>query len=178
MALDIYDSVFWPTDSWSTHAWPLGFWPIASLGPLYETYALWHPPSRILRDYLTRWLLVPDIITSQLPDEPDDLGAVYDTSPLLEARVHTEQPRRYHGLQIVLRDRDENTGYQKAHHISEALARVENRRINIGVRAYRLKTIRTVTDVFPLGTERGGSGRRQLFSMNFLAVIIGLEHRL
>jgi hypothetical protein len=178
MALDQYDSAFWPVDSWPSRFWPLGFWPL--LVPLPPpppiwtvTDLLWHSPAYILHKALLGAQPDLDIFVGYLPPSPDDVVGFFDTTPILEHRVGSGMFRRFYGLSVMVRSVEYGPGLELAGTIQDILKATYQQEIEIDDRRYRIRSVDVVTGVFPLGREREGPGR-QLFSINFVASLTGL----
>lgn len=109
-----------------------------------------------------------------MPDTPDNVITVYDTTPVLQGRSPrnpTDMRRRY-GIQIAIRCRDNFTAWQKAGGIESLLLAMNYILVlSFPVGVLARTTISLSTGLVKYGEEE--KNRRKLFSMNFLVTIWG-----
>ncbi len=142
-----------------------------------------HSPAYILAQYLIDEGLLTDpsesadwkMYTGSLPDgllTDHNAVACIDTTPVKDGRIMGGDPLFHHGIQLLLRSTDYNTGYAKASLLAEAFAAVDDDQVAIdsGLNTYEIANVSQVSGVLVLGQE-DGTKRREMFSVNFLATL-------
>jgi len=139
-------------------------------------------PSAIIAQYVISTLGLFDSVGSNptwplyrslLPDSssiPDDIGAIYDTSPYTQGKTMTGILDQRYGIQFMIRSRDYDTGFVKAKALLESLQSTTLVDEIIGGTTFRINNISSVTGVTLIGTEES-SKQRYLFSVNLLTTI-------
>lgn len=98
-----------------------------------------------------------DLFTASMPSEPDDCVAIFDYPGGAQGQFGYEKPN----VQIMVRDKDYQTGYALCRDIKYFLHDEHNNRIINGTRYIR---IFCKTDILPLGQDEKN---RYKFSINF-----------
>ena len=211
MSYTLYDNKYLARNYFADRVWSVGYWPgRLPLAPeIQETYTLWHPPSRILAEFLINsqsdynyqnengfyqedfwhpnfwndlfWqngesveFETWDIYCSAIPDEPDEVISIFDTSPVLERRVSSQPYRRYYGLMILVRANDAVTGRTKMNEIFENLRMIDRDEVDVEYYSYRIDRVVFPNGINHLGCEPG-TKQRHVFSLNVLSTVLGLE---
>jgi len=169
---------------------PIGHWPDGHF-PIYHwpgtpdeedktpSDDLQHTPCFIIGSYLIANGIVSlpslsddwPLYKSALPDIADNYGAIYDTTPIVDARVSKSYPNIHYGLQIIIRASDYEIGKAKARAIAVILETIQNSSVEFGEYEYSIRTARPTSGVIPLGQEPETTKRRYLFTINFLSTI-------
>jgi len=112
------------------------------------------------------------LFINALPDKStikDSAGAIYDTSGTLDGRVlSTGEVVEHYGLQVKIRSRDYQTGWQKIRDIAASFSTVQNIVVNIGDDDYRVWNISRTSPVVNLGIDER---KRFQFTVNFLTTM-------
>ena len=107
---------------------------------------------------------------SHLPNNPDNAGAIYDTTGLKDGLLMEGTVIYKYGLQMLIRSFVYGDGRTKANAVASEMESITDDSVVIGATTYTLQNISQVGSVLFLGIEQG-SKRRNLFSINFLATI-------
>lgn len=135
--------------------------------------ALDHPINRIIAELLID-LSVGTSITSgewavfagSLPDQPDSCIRVSETTSVSDGRLHpTGLTVTHPGVQILIRDPEQEDGHEKANAIAVALDTVERDVVTIGASTYLIQAVNRVGDPIYLGTDVPRS-QFHLYSLN------------
>jgi len=166
-----------PNYSWPANFWPEHFWPETSDAVFGYTDVLAASPCCIVGGYLIAETIVSlpsledswPIYKSGLPDVADDSCTIFDTTPIVDARVSNTFPNIHYGLQIILRASDYETGKAKIKAIMALLETVRNEVITLGVdlEIYKIICLSNMSGIISLGQELGTTKRRYLFTLNF-----------
>lgn len=142
-----------------------------------ETDTLEDSPASVLATYIVGLghMTTPSsgstwpLYVSSLPDGDnvaDDAGAVYDTTPLKDGRLMMGPIVQHYGVQLTIRSRDYDDGWDKVNDIAAALDSVVDVTVTRDSVDYLIENV-SRAGVNPLGTEPG-TKRRYLFTANFL----------
>jgi hypothetical protein len=163
------------------------FFPVETVSGPYvppdtdEGYRLNASPATILREYITFITLLqtpsgssvwPCYIGS-MPDGDfieDDCACAYDTSGWLDGRIMDGPSIEHFGVQLMIRSREYQDGWDKADSICSALSAVLNYPIDYGDDSFVIYNVSRTTPIVSLGNERE-TKRRFLFTINFLTTI-------
>jgi len=168
-----------PKGFWPTGFHPTRFWPKApSAEAEEESDDLAHSPCFIVGAYLIAESIVTlpsssslwPLFKSHLPDVVNDYGAILDTTPIIDGRVHNSSHNVHYGIQVIIKCTEQKSGMEKANAILSDLENVKNDDVVFDDYTYRLKTANPATSIIPLGLEPG-TKRRYLISLNFLVVL-------
>lgn len=181
MSIDYYIRSF-PRRSWPDDHWPIFHWP----GGLAEAEVvivpsddLQHTPCFIVGSYLIANGIVSlpslegdwPLYKSSMPDEVNDVCVIYDTTPIIDARVSESYPNTHYGLQIIIRASDYETGKAKARAIAVVLETIQKSSVEFGDYEYEIRTARPTSGVISLGQEPETTKRRYVFTINFISTI-------
>jgi hypothetical protein len=110
-----------------------------------------------------------------MPDEPDNLMVVYDTTGELDGRImSTGEVVEHPGIQVAVRAKDYPTGYDKSLQICKAFEEVKNFPVAISsTEAYVVSNITRRSGIISLGIDENDRKRRHYFSINFIMTIGG-----
>jgi hypothetical protein len=110
-----------------------------------------------------------------MPDEPDNLMVVYDTTGELDGRIMvTGEVVEHPGIQIMVRAKDYPTGYDKCLQICKAFEEVKNLPVAISsMETYVVSSITRRSGIISLGIDENDRKRRHYFSINFIMTIGG-----
>ena len=115
-------------------------------------------PAEILREYLNEGYV------NNLPDVEEDIVTIFDTTPLDDGRISETGERVLHyGIQIAIRYKDYEDGYQKLQNITNTLNDLQNEMIG----DYKLHNAIKVSTGF-VGVD---DKRRNNFVSNFILTI-------
>lgn len=175
-----------PKGFWPTGFHPTRFWPKApGEEDLTPSDDLQHTPCFILGSYLIAEAIVSlpslsddwPLYKSSLPDDQnveDNASAIYDTTPIIDARIRRGFPNTHYGLQIKIRASNYEIGKTKALNIFSSLQDIQNSGVEFDDYIYEILAANLTTGIISLGLERG-TKRRYLFTLNFLSVIKRME---
>jgi len=144
-----------------------------------ETSVVTDTPAAILANYLTGLALmtVPSVegswplYISHMPDQPDLAGAIYNTTPIKDGRaMQGGGIIQHYGVQIIIRSKDEETGWDKCNILTGQLSSIHNAETILNGDTYTIHNISIMGGVNSLGMEPG-TKRRYVFTMNFLTSI-------
>ena len=108
---------------------------------------------------------------SHLPDVPDVAVGIYNTTPIKDGRnMDDGSIMQHYGVEIVLRCRSEEAGWDKCNEILTQLCAVHNAETLLGAANYRIHNVSVIGGINALG-EEPGTKRRKLFTMNFITAI-------
>lgn len=133
-----------------------------------------HSPAMILRAVLIQKLqgtlptdrLEWPITVGQMPDKPDELIAIFDTSGQLDGRTHADGVVHSHpGIQIRVRSNLYPTGYAKANQLRIALQQILGDVVQIESSSYTVLVGSKIGDILSLGKSEEVN-KRDLFSIN------------
>ena len=142
-------------------------------------------PSIILRAYITEVLETMSLPTdkttwplyvSHLPDGNNvrtDAGCVYDTSGINDLRQMNGFVPQHFGVQLRIRSRDYEDGWNKIEDVAIDLDQVNNVSIIVDTEEYEMQNISRIGTIAILGTEPG-TKRRFGFTANFIMTIRNL----
>ena len=146
-----------------------------------DGYRLNASPAVLLREYTTLITLLqtpsgaaewPCFISS-MPDGDlieDDACCFYDTAGWKDGRVMNGPTIEHFGVQLRVRSKEYQDGWDKADSICSAFDSVLNYPLDYGDDSFILYNISRASAIFSLGTE-AGTKRRFLVTANFLATI-------
>lgn len=133
-----------------------------------------HSPAMILREVLramgkgtlpTEQLSWP-IYVGQMPDKPDEVIAVFDTSGQLDGRTHVDGVVHSHpGIQIRIRSTRYDLGYARANQLRIALQEIKREVVLIEAVSYTVHVGSKIGDILSLGKSEEVN-KRDLFSLN------------
>ena len=138
-----------------------------------------HTAHRIIADLLIELSVGTSVTTGDwavfygsMPDSPDSAIAVFSTEGIKDGRVMNDgEVDFHHGINIQIRDAEQEDGYQRANAIAEALDKqVDDYSITVGSSTYTIHAISRKGDVIHVGTEVKDS-KRHLFTINATAAI-------
>lgn len=157
--------------------------PIHLIIDLLESYApttvLTDTPAAVIANYITGLALmtVPSaggnwpLYISNMPDSPDNIGAIYNTTPTKDGRsMEGGGVMQHYGVQIGIRCTTEETGWDKCNVIAGQLAAIHNNETILNGDTYTIHNVTIIGGINSLGQE-AGTKRRRIFTMNFLADI-------
>jgi len=139
-------------------------------------------PAAILATYLMQQLIMTSpsasstwpLYIASLPDGAnvqDNAGAIYNTTPVKDSRQMSDGfVLKHYGIQIKIRAKDDETGWDKCNDILSLFDAVHNVDVTKGDVLHRLQNISQTSGIVSLGTEIG-TKRRLLFTMNFLVTL-------
>ena len=129
-------------------------------------------PAKVIRQLLIDLGLASDggpswpAYSPNVPDLPNVMIAVTDTAGRDGGREMATGERAEHdGIQILLRDVDEDSGFLKAKQVAIALDAVSYENVSVGGHTYTVATIVRTGPVLPLG-KAVPSSKRWMFSIN------------
>ena len=114
------------------------------------------------------------LYTSHLPDGDNvetDCGVVYDTTGLMDGRLMTGLVPQHPGIQLRIRSRVYETGFNKIEDIAASLDEVSNSSFVIAAGEFEIQNASRTSPVIPLGLEVGSTKRRFLFTVNFILTV-------
>lgn len=116
------------------------------------------------------------LYVSSTPEEPDECGTIYDTTPISHGLIQaTGEQSQHFGLQLRVRSKEYASGWQKISAALRALI-MSNAFVDLSDQNpqgfYRICACVPSGGIVALGVEREGQKRRQLFTVNFLATIV------
>ena len=136
--------------------------------------SLAHSPADIIRELLIDLSLgvTPavgatwPIFAASVPDEPDSLITVTNTTGVLDGRSQIDgEMWEHHGIQLAIRCGNHPDGWVKANAVSEALDKsVKLNTVTIGSDQYTVHAISRRSGVIAAGTGPGDG--RHLFTIN------------
>lgn len=140
-------------------------------------------PAAIIANYLATLAMVTNpseaedwpVYISYMPDGgnvKDDCCAVYDTAGILDGKRMDGIVNEHQGIQVKIRSKDYQTGWQKINDIARTLDVVESLSVEVidSEKNYTVHNISRKGCIFPLGLEVEGK-RRYLFTVNFAVSI-------
>jgi len=144
----------------------------------YETDS----PASILASYITGQGIMSSpntssdwpLYVSHRPDEPGDIGTIYDTSGIKDGRdMRTGAIEQHYGLQIVIRSESYEGGWNKINVLLSNLDSIFNTNVVKDDTTYTIHNVSRIGTINPLGYEKN-TKRRHLFGANLLASITQL----
>jgi len=144
-----------------------------------ETSVVTDTPASILANYLTGLALmtVPSaagswpLYISHMPDQPDLMGGIYNTTPVKDGRaMQGGGIIQHYGVQIIIRSLGEETGWDKCNILAGQLASAHNAETILNGDTYTIHNVSIIGGINSLG-EEPGTKRRNVFTMNFLTSI-------
>lgn len=157
--------------------------PVHIIIDLLESYTttsvLTDTPASVLAHYITGLSLmtVPSVTgdwplyINYLPDTPDELGAIYDTTPIKDGRaMRGGGVVQHYGVQIVIRAEDPPTGWDKCNILAGQMDTVHKAQTILNGNTYTIHNVSRSGGINYLG-EEPGTKRRNVFSVNFLTAI-------
>lgn len=156
--------------------------------PVYNEILL-HEPSEVIQQLLADMGvgIIPDginqpvagswpIYHNQIVDHPDEIIVVHGTQGTDEGRYQPTGERLEHpGIQVLVRSKDAQVGYQKAEDIATKLDRNVNNAVttivdSLGSTQYLVYAVGRTGNVIPVGTENPKSWRK-VFTVNAICTI-------
>tara|TARA_R110000824_G_scaffold172434_1_gene350259 strand:+ start:347 stop:796 length:450 start_codon:yes stop_codon:yes gene_type:complete len=141
---------------------------------------LLHSPARIIRELLidlSSGSATSDLTddwgawVNTLPDSPDEVITVNDTTGLLNGReMIAGEVLTMHGIQIIVRDNDQSEGYVKANEVAVAMDGVLRSSVTIDSSTYLVQAISRKGDTIYVGVDVPRSNLH-LYSINATASI-------
>jgi len=113
------------------------------------------------------------IYTTYLPDGNnvnDNTGAAYDTTPLIDGRLMNSDFIQHYGVQLKIRCKSFNDGWDKINEIAISMDSVHNVSQAVNGTNYLIQNISRSSGPTFIGIEKG-TKRRNLFSVNFLVTL-------
>lgn len=110
---------------------------------------------------------------SSMPDGkgiPDDCVALYDTTGVIRDALIEGYVQEF-GLQMRVRARGYDDGWQKTDAICEQIQSLFHHIISAGGDQYKFQRVSQTSSIAALGPERDDPKRREIFTVNFLAFI-------
>jgi hypothetical protein len=144
-----------------------------------ETSVLTDTPAAVLANYITGLALmtVPSaagdwpLYIGYRPDLPNELGVLYNTTPMKDGRaMKGGGVIQHYGIQILIRANDEETGWSKCNVIAGALDTVHNVQTILTGNTYTIHNVSRMGGINSIGME-DGTKRRNLFTINLSASI-------
>lgn len=133
-----------------------------------------HSPAMILRAGLvllgkgslpTDQLVWP-LYVGQMPDKPDEIAAIFDTTGKLDGRTHVDGVVHSHpGVMIRIRSNIYTNGYAKANQLRMALEQINHLVVPIESASYTILVVSGIGDTLSLGKSEE-INKRDLFSIN------------
>jgi len=169
-----------PVGHWPEGHWPELHWPgTPDEEDKTPSDDLQHSPCFIIGSYLIAQSVftLPSLsgswplYKSFMPDEANDVCAIYDTTPIIDTRVSESYPNTHYGLQIIIRASDYEIGKAKARAIAVILETIQNSSVEFGEYEYEIRTARPTSGVISLGQEPETTKRRYVFTINFISTI-------
>lgn len=134
-----------------------------------------HSPARIIRELLidlssgsatasldNDWA----ILVNNLPDTPDSALVVNDTTGILDGRSMIDgEVLTNHGIQLIIRDDNQQDGYAKANDIAIALDGIRRNTVIVESSTYLVHAVSRKGDVIYLGVDVPRSNLH-LYSIN------------
>jgi Bacteriophage minor capsid protein len=106
------------------------------------------------------------VFTSAIPDAPDEVLAVWDTTGISDGRFNaTGNLEQHYGVQITVRSTDHPRGWLKAAQVRAALSAVLDQTVTVGGNAFRLPAVTRLDPVLVVGRDKPNSNRT-LFTLN------------
>ena len=113
------------------------------------------------------------IYVTHMPDGKniaDNIGAVYDTTPLSEGKLMNSDFIQHFGIQLKIRSKNFDDGWDKINEISVAMNNVHNAIQIVNGTDYLIQNMSRSSGPIFMGIEEG-TKRRNMFSENWLATI-------
>lgn len=138
-----------------------------------------HSPADIIRTLLITLGLGVDpdsagqwpIFSDREPTAPDEVITVYNTQGRSDGRVMEGEVQGPRGIQVRLRSKTPQSGWEKADAIRTALAESIYRNIVVvGAVRYLVQSVAKIGDVIALGKDSTNS-QRNLFTINAVTTI-------
>lgn len=128
----------------------------------------------VIVSYLLEQLNLVDgwaVRVSTEPEEPDDVITLFDTTPIIQGRLHRSgKTVQQFGIQIRLRsNQNYDVGYGKLMSISSALDQVKRQTVIIDGKTYLVHAFTHATGITPLREME--TRQRLLFTLNLLTSI-------
>ena len=136
-------------------------------------------PAAVLASYIVGALLmsVPSdddvwpLYVSTLPEGVDELGAVFNTTPVKDGRIMDGgDTLQHYGIEILIRALTEEVGWGRCVLIAEDLDTIHNETVVRDAVSYQIRNVSRVGGINSLGQEEG-TKRRRLFSINFIMAL-------
>ncbi len=106
------------------------------------------------------------VFVGHMPDEPDNVICVYDTTGLTDGRIQSNgETIRHPGWQVRVRATDHPTGYAKIAAIRNHIDGIIREGIVIGTHSYTIQAATLTGGVQTIGQEPEGT-RRDNFTIN------------
>ena len=133
------------------------------------------PPAQVFQKWLISKALGSDsdaetllpwpVYVGFLPESPDDLIVVSDTTGAKDGRLMVGETIFHPGIQIRIRSLDYVAGYTKAQDIFKALDKIKNLNVVVNQSTVRIAAFTKSSDILNLGTDPE-TRRRQGFTIN------------
>ena len=110
---------------------------------------------------------------SMAPDFQDRIISSFDTAGITQGRTHVDgQTQEFHGVQVMIRAADYETGYNKAQAVAVSLdTEIQLTNVTISSTVYIVYSFNRVGTVISLGREAPNT-RRSIFTINGLVSLI------
>lgn len=114
-----------------------------------------------------------DVFVSFLPDQPDEIVGVFDTTGRPDGRIMRTGERIEHpGVQIQVRGKNYSDTWQEANGIALFLDGVKNKSVVVGSNeSYVLHNVTRIGTIIPIGLETVSQRRRHLFTINMIVTL-------
>lgn len=104
------------------------------------------------------------------PDKPDETITVYTTDGRDQGRIQQGERQEMYGIQIRVRARDREVGWNKSMDLSAAIdLDIYDNDVTINGASYNIHSVIRTTAILPIGKEPGT--KRDLFTINTLVHI-------
>ena len=131
------------------------------------------PPSQVIATWIsqnTDRVIGGDLFVSLLPDQPDNVMAVFDTVGIIEPRcMLTGHDVRHYGVSIQVRTLDYPGAYAELSSLVNALNALVGETVTVGVTNVTLSAVKTTSGPFFIGSSNVKN--TSMFSLNMLASI-------
>ena len=161
-----------------------GLWTISLNRRTEQVGGLDHSPAAICVNYIVNDLSgftdpADDsdwpMFIGHVPEIIEDCAGVFDTSGIIDGRYMTGDTIDHYGIEIMVRSRSYETGYEKINTLVELLDTMHREDLTIGDDSYRIQAFTRTSSVGFLGIENEridrNKKRRFVFSTNFLVSV-------
>ena len=100
-----------------------------------------------------------------------NIGVMYDTVGIKDGRLMVGSVIQHFGIQLRIRSRDYEDGYEKIESVASDLDAILYETIEINTEEYRIENLSRTSAIIALGLEQNTTKRRFLFTVNFLATL-------
>jgi hypothetical protein len=115
------------------------------------------------------------LFVSHMPDEINDVGCVYNTSPIIDGKLMCGDVIEHPGIQITIRTNDYEIGRNKAEILALALDVLYNQLVTVEEKAFIVQNARRMTGITDLGLEIG-TKRRYLFTIDYVLTMKRIDY--